>query len=138
MSEREIFEALLGKPSGERDSCLNSLCGSDAALMHRVEALLAAHDNAASYLSKPAVMDVTGAFTPGNKTDDQNASYQLGTVLGGRYKLLERIGEGGMGSVFMAEQMQPVQRKVAVKLIKPGMDTKTVVARFEAEHRPWH
>src|SRR4029077_8305355 len=60
---------------------------------------------------------------------------QPGAVIAGRYKLLEEIGEGGMGTVWVAEQTQPVRRKVAVKLIKAGMDSKSVIARFEAERQ---
>jgi serine/threonine protein kinase len=59
----------------------------------------------------------------------------IGTIIAGRYKLRQEIGEGGMGSVYLAEQLQPVRRQVALKLIKPGMDSKTVLARFESERQ---
>ena len=71
-------------------------------------------------------MTQTAAYVP---------SEQPGTVIAGRYKLLEEIGEGGMGTVWVAEQTQPVRRKVALKLIKAGMDSKSVLARFEAERQ---
>ena len=64
---------------------------------------------------------------------DQGTSESVGTIVAGRYKLLEEIGEGGMGTVWVAEQLQPVRRKVALKLIKAGMDSKAVLARFDAE-----
>src|SRR5205823_3636246 len=95
-------------------------------LRQRVEALLAADERVGSFLAAPvAVADVAIEVRMGE---------QPGTVIG-PYKLLEQIGEGGMGLVFMAEQTQPVRRKVALKILKPGMDTRQVVARFEAERQ---
>src|SRR5205814_6825202 len=76
---------------------------------------------------KPGMPDKTVGYLPSGE--------QVGTVIAGRYKLLEEIGEGGMGSVWVAEQTQPVRRKVALKLIKAGMDSKTVLSRFEAERQ---
>ena len=84
--------------------------------------------------------DATGSFgDPDSTASHHPASVpdETGTLLAGKYKLLERIGEGGMGSVWMAQQAAPVKRKVAVKLIKPGMDSRLVIARFEAECRRW-
>src|SRR5207249_367572 len=97
-----------------------------------VYALLAANDSAGSVLSSPASVVVLAG-------QQATASFRsirggAGTVIG-RYKLLEEIGEGGFGVVFMAEQQQPVRRKVALKVVKPGMDTRQVVARFEAERQ---
>jgi tetratricopeptide (TPR) repeat protein/serine/threonine protein kinase len=117
LSERSIFEAALDKATpGERAAFLDQACGADQALRREVEALLAVHDRLA----------VTG--------EDPLAGERTGSVIG-PYKLLQQIGEGGMGSVFMAEQTSPVQRKVALKLIKAGMDSKQVIARFEAERQ---
>src|SRR5207237_2439612 len=92
---------------------------------------------AGSFLDRPAAaVGATGAFTP--VADEAVAAVPLrerpGTVIG-PYKLLQQIGEGGMGTVFMAEQTQPVQRKVALKVIKAGMDSRQVIARFEAERQ---
>jgi tetratricopeptide (TPR) repeat protein len=86
-----------------------------------VDALLAAHDDAGPFLETPSPAPATPFMPPGTVID--------------RYKLLESIGEGGYGTVFMAEQVTPVQRKVALKIIKPGMDTRQVIARFDAERQ---
>src|SRR5262245_32589404 len=115
--------------AGQRAAYLEHACAGDAALRQRVEALLAAHDRAAHFLDRPA--------GPPEGTADHvfRAEDAVGAVVAERYKLLEKIGEGGMGTVWMAEQRQPVKRLVAVKLIKPGMDSKAVLARFEAERQ---
>ncbi len=110
----------------DRAAYLDEACAGDAALRQRVEALLRAHDEPGAFLSEaPADPATTAAHTPA----------LVGTVIAGRYKLLEEIGDGGMGTVWMAEQREPVKRLVAVKLVKPGMDSKTVLARFEAERQ---
>jgi serine/threonine protein kinase len=128
MTEREIFLAALKQPTaGERAAFLDQACGSDANLRGQIEALLAEHDQLGSYLEAPvAAGQRTLAAAP--------ATERPGTIIG-PYKLLQQIGEGGMGVVWMAEQSQPVQRKVALKVIKPGMDSRQVVARFEAERQ---
>ena len=86
-----------------------------------------------------AASDATGEYTPDPRapagTSDSQPSGRPGTVVAGRYKLLEKIGEGGMGAVWVAEQTEPVKRSVAVKLIKAGMDSQAVLARFEAERQ---
>ena len=112
----------------ERNAYLEQACAGDPNLRGRVEALLRAHERAGHLLDRPAPrsLESTGAFV---------AHEQPGVVIAGRYKLLEEIGEGGMGTVWVAEQTQPVKRKVAIKLIKAGMDSKSVVARFEAERQ---
>jgi serine/threonine protein kinase/tetratricopeptide (TPR) repeat protein len=133
MTEEAIFhEALARTDPTARAAFLAEHC-PDPDLRARVDALLAAHDQSAGVLERPAA---TGAYTPG--PDDAgpapDASERPGTRIG-PYKLLQKIGEGGMGAVWMAEQEQPVRRKVALKLIKPGMDSAQVVARFEAERQ---
>src|SRR5262249_54189431 len=91
-----------------------------------VESLLRAFDQADNFLELPAPASLP--------TTDEPAREPPGTVIG-PYKLLEQVGEGGMGLVFLAEQAKPVRRKVALKLIKPGMDSRQVLARFEAERQ---
>jgi serine/threonine protein kinase/formylglycine-generating enzyme required for sulfatase activity len=122
----------------ERAAYLDRECGGEAELRTRVEALLRAND--ASPLPEPGRADATGAFPPdvpaaGATTDHPGKDEQAGTVIAGKYTLVEVIGEGGMGSVWRARQTEPVKRYVAVKLIKAGMDSKQVLARFEAERQ---
>jgi WD40 repeat protein/serine/threonine protein kinase len=122
LSERSIFEAAIEKDSPEeRAAYLDHACGSDTGLRQQVEALLAAHERLGD-IPLPATVD------------EPAVAERPGAVIG-PYKLLEQIGEGGFGVVFMAEQTQPVRRKVALKVLKPGMDTRQVVARFEAERQ---
>src|SRR5713101_5184460 len=104
---------------------LEKACGSDAALRMRVRELMQAHRDAGAFLGRAEKPDTTR---------DQPLAEAPGTVIG-PYKLLEQIGEGGFGVVFLAEQTQPLRRKVALKVIKPGMDTRQVIARFEAERQ---
>ena len=114
-----------------RATCLDAACGTDHALRRRVEALLRAAESAGDFLEQPP----TGL---GGGTDSTPLVSDLSEHPGdriGRYKLLERIGEGGCGVVYMAEQEEPVRRRVALKVIKLGMDTRSVVARFEAERQ---
>ena len=127
MNEEEMFhQALALSLPEERAAYLERACAGDRALRKSIEALLQANDGASGFLCGPA---------PGlTRGDDQPAREAPGTVMG-PYKLLEAIGEGGMGVVYMAEQTQPVRRKVALQVIKPGMDTRQVVARFEAERQ---
>src|SRR5262249_50408203 len=128
MNERDIFiGALQRENSAERRAYLDRACGEDQALRRRGGALLQVAEQAGSFLQAPAVSPVATAA-------EQPAAERLGTVVG-PYKLLQQIGEGGMGTVFMAEQTEPVQRKVALKIIKPGMDSRQVIARFEAERQ---
>jgi serine/threonine protein kinase/tetratricopeptide (TPR) repeat protein len=113
----------------ERAAYLDQACAGDPAVRAGVEALLRAHDRAGHLLDRPALGDAgrTGAY--------QAPTELPGTVIAGRYKLLEEIGEGGMGTVWVAEQTAPVRRKVALKLVKPGLDSRSVLARFEAERQ---
>ena len=128
---KSIFLAASEKPAAERAAFLDEATGGDTVLRQRVEALLKAHDNQDSFLNKVvadfgATVDLSPAEPP--------LAERPGTVIG-PYKLLQQIGEGGMGVVFMAEQTEPIQRTVALKIIKPGMDTRQVIARFEAERQ---
>src|SRR5438094_5534830 len=121
--EKEIFEQALDiTPAEERLRFLTSACGKDAALLARVQALLRADESGESFLpGQPKATVVPITEKPGDKI--------------GRYKLLQQIGEGGCGVVYMAEQTEPVRRRVALKVIKLGMDSKQVIARFEAERQ---
>jgi serine/threonine protein kinase len=115
--------------AADRAAYLDQACGPDAGLRAEVEGLLATLARAGEFMRRPAAAvaaGVTAGYEP--------LSESLGTRVG-PYKLLQQIGEGGMGVVYMAEQEQPVRRKVALKIIKPGMDSKQVVARFEAERQ---
>jgi serine/threonine protein kinase/tetratricopeptide (TPR) repeat protein len=127
MSERDLFIAAL-KITGlaERSAWLDRECGGDAALRQRIEVLLQAFDKAGSLLENPAVAN--------GPTTGEPITERPGTVIG-PYKLIEPIGEGGMGTVFLAQQQEPVKRLVALKIIKPGMDSRLVLARFEAERQ---
>jgi serine/threonine protein kinase/formylglycine-generating enzyme required for sulfatase activity len=118
----------------ERTALLDRECGDDLALRARIEALLRAHDRAGHLLDRPLLSQShrTGVYDLLAAADPSEA---VGALLAGRYKLLEEIGAGGMGTVWLAEQTEPVRRKVALKLIKPGMDSRRVLARFEAERQ---
>jgi serine/threonine protein kinase len=126
MNEQSLFiEALEKQDSAERAAFLDQRCAGDPVLRQRLERLLQRHQQADSFLETP-----TSAWAAISELMRERP----GTVIG-PYKLLQQIGEGGMGTVFMAEQEQPVRRKVALKIIKPGMDSRQVVARFEAERQ---
>src|SRR5260370_25480278 len=128
LSERWIFEAAIEMRSPEeRAAYLDQTCGSNEGLRKDVAALLAAHDRL------PSIHPAAGAPSA-SATVAEPISERPGAVIG-PYKLLEQIGEGGFGVVFMAEQQQPIRRKVALKVLKPGMDTRQVIARFEAERQ---
>jgi serine/threonine protein kinase/Flp pilus assembly protein TadD len=122
-----IFFAARQQEPQNRAAYLDEVCGEDADLRQRVEQFLAAQADIGSFLESPAAVPLIA-------TVDEPISERPGTVIG-PYKLLEQIGEGGFGVVFMAEQQQPLRRKVALKVLKPGMDTRQVVARFEAERQ---
>jgi len=126
--EEVLFREALKRASGpERDSFLNQVCAGDQPLYARLQALCQAHENPGPFL-KPPVAPPTAATVVIPPEEGP------GTVIG-RYKMLERIGEGGFGVVYVAEQREPVKRRVALKIIKLGMDTRQVVARFEAERQ---
>jgi serine/threonine protein kinase/WD40 repeat protein len=121
-----IFMAAIERPVEARAAYLDEVCGNDRELKSRIVRLLDAQPKAADFLESPAAE--LGA------TVDQPITEKPGTQIG-PYKLLQQIGEGGFGVVYMAEQIEPVKRRVALKIIKPGMDTHEVVARFEAERQ---
>src|SRR5215468_9404244 len=124
---RDLFLAALERPPAQRPTYLEAACAGDPALRGRLEALLRAHAQPGAFLSEdqPPTADATGP----------PASDAAGAVIAGRYTLLQRIGEGGMGEVWLARQQEPVKRQVALKLIKAGMDSKAVLARFEVERQ---
>jgi eukaryotic-like serine/threonine-protein kinase len=146
-----LFNAALGLSPPEREAYLAHACGGDAQLRQRVERLLRALDQAGGFLtagekfnaaSGPAAHgDLTGEGVPPSQSDAAGDPTVLAPITEqpgdriGRYKLLQRIGEGGCGVVYMADQEEPVRRRVALKVIKLGMDTKQVIARFEAERQ---
>jgi tetratricopeptide (TPR) repeat protein len=126
LPEESIFaQALEIASAAERAAFLDRACGNNQALRGEVEALLRAHEQSGDLLDLPEKSPVTTDL-PGQE--------HPGTFLG-PYKLLEQIGEGGMGIVWMAEQTEPIQRRVAVKVVKEGMDSRQVLARFEAERQ---
>src|SRR3954467_10904545 len=126
-TEESIFYAALELGDAHaRADYISRACGSDGQMRHRVEGLLSAYGEG-EFLESPIVdLAATAQHEP--------ISEKLGATIG-PYKLLEQIGEGGMGLVFMAEQTHPLRRRVALKIIKPGMDTQSVIARFEAERQ---
>src|SRR3974390_801113 len=127
---RDLFLAVLALTSADAQSrYLDQACRDKPELRQRVEILLREHQRAGSFLEEPAPLSP-------RPTLDMNApvTEKAGDRIG-RYKLLQQIGEGGCGVVYMAEQEEPVRRRVALKVIKLGMETKSVVARFEAERQ---
>jgi serine/threonine protein kinase/tetratricopeptide (TPR) repeat protein len=123
---RDLFLAAAELPAGDRTAYLSANAGDDAELLAAVERLLAAHEQPAPILARVA---------PGVRTADYaTIAETVGTKIG-PYKLMEQIGEGGFGLVFVAEQTEPVRRKVAIKVIKPGMDSRQVMNRFQAERQ---
>jgi serine/threonine protein kinase/Tfp pilus assembly protein PilF len=126
--EKTIFRAAVQlKTPAERTAYIDKVCGADLALKARIMALLQAHEDKGDFLE--GIIEDLGVTL-----DDSPLTEAPGTVIG-NYKLLEQIGEGGMAVVYMAEQKEPIRRKVALKIIKLGMDTKEVIARFEVERQ---
>jgi serine/threonine protein kinase/tetratricopeptide (TPR) repeat protein len=135
---QEVFLAALEKSvPAERAVVLDRECASDPELRRRVDALLRTHELPDNVFDTPVLS--------GLSTHSESESYQIewqdrvpigtGTLLAGRYRLMDLLGEGGMGTVYRAEQSEPIRRTVAVKLVKPGMDTKSVLARFASERQ---
>ncbi len=125
-AKRIFLQALQSATPAQREALLQEACGGDDTLRQQVDLLLDAHEHADSFLEKGALA--------GGATVDQPLVEQPGTHIG-PYRLVEKLGSGGMGVVFLAEQTEPVQRQVALKIIRPGMDTERVIARFEAERQ---
>src|SRR5438874_12304491 len=126
MTEETLFAEALAKQGEARAAFLGEHCKDDVELRKQLDALLWANEHPDPFLEAPAPL--AGA------TMRQSACERPGAVIG-PYKLMEEIGEGGFGLVFVAEQMHPVRRRVALKVIKPGMDSRQVIARFEAERQ---
>jgi len=125
-SEESIFHAALALPPANRPPFLLEACADNPELLRNVRELLRAHEVSGGFMEKPPVADLPGAELaleekPGGRI--------------GRYKLLEMIGEGGCGRVYMAEQEEPIRRRVALKIVKLGMDTREVIARFDSERQ---
>ncbi len=126
--EDAIYHEAAARSPAERAAYLKVVCGGDGALIARMEALLKARDINDDFLKAPPLLGQATALYGFSVTEAPG-------IVVGRYKLLERIGEGGMAVVYMAEQQEPIHRKVALKIIKLGMDTRQVIARFEAERQ---
>jgi serine/threonine protein kinase len=124
-SLRAIFDQAVELPGSQRDEFLKTACGPDMKLRAAVESLLAAHDRAGSFLADPVIapnlLQAREILSPNSRID--------------RYTLIRVLGEGGYGTVYLAEQDPPLRRRVALKVIKPGMDTRQVIARFELERQ---
>ena len=128
MKEKEIFYQVLEQPVEHRAAFLEAAYGADVALRQRIAGILSARENPGSFLQQPVcgVADLP--------TLDEPILERIGSQIG-PYKLLEEIGQGGMGTVYMAEQKKPVRRCVALKIVKAGMDSRQVLARFDAERQ---
>jgi serine/threonine protein kinase/tetratricopeptide (TPR) repeat protein len=128
--QREVaaFEAALQLPPERREAYLDQVCGGDAELRRRVGSLLKAHQSETDLIEPTAA--TLGSSFPREVLPTEKPGDRIG-----RYKLLQQIGEGGCGVVYMAEQDEPIRRRVALKVIKLGMDTKSVIGRFEAERQ---
>src|SRR5688572_1377311 len=139
VTEEAIFTQALEKPTPhERSAFLDQACAHDPALRNRVEALLRSHQHARDFLEAPPIARHDQPVIDRSAPTVGQPPPQHGEHTGahvGRYRLLQEIGQGGFGAVWMAEQREPVKRKVALKIIKLGMDTRQVIARFEAERQ---
>jgi tetratricopeptide (TPR) repeat protein len=155
MTEESLFHEALARPAGERAAFLDVACAGQPQLRAAVEALLAAHEASGSLLDRPPAelghtVDpepgparplATGEYTPepaaspAVATTGSHPQGAPGLVIAGRYSLVEKLGEGGMGEVWVARQTEPVKRKVALKLITAGLDSRAVLARFQQERQ---
>jgi len=148
-AELIFFAALEKGTAEERMAYVKGACGDDTKLRQRVERLLAAHPHIGNFMQPVAQPEISGigaavlpkaqdrppCSEPDATMSHDGPSEGIGVVIGGRYKLLETLGQGGMGAVFMAQETAPVKRLVALKLIKLGMDSRQVLTRFEAERQ---
>jgi serine/threonine protein kinase/Tol biopolymer transport system component len=131
---KQVFQEALEKTGPDRTAFVAAGCGDDGQLRAQVEALLAAHDEAGEFLARPTTMGANAAAVAVAGVSAAGRPEGSGSRIG-PYKLLQSIGEGGFGVVYMAEQEEPIRRRVALKIIKLGMDTKQVIARFETERQ---
>ena len=131
-SAKTIFEDICDLDAAEQQSALDEMCDGDVDLLNEVKSLLAAQQVAGEFLNQPTMDSADSNLAP--TLDTVEIAECAGSEVD-RYKLLEKIGEGGFGVVYMAQQSEPIRRRVALKIIKLGMDTKQVVARFEAERQ---
>jgi serine/threonine protein kinase/Tol biopolymer transport system component len=131
---KQVFQEALEKTGPDRTRFVAVACGDDGPLRAQVETLLAAHDEAGEFLAMPTTTGADAAAMAATGVAAAAAPEGLGSRIG-PYKLLQVIGEGGFGVVYMAEQEEPIRRRVALKIIKLGMDTKQVIARFEIERQ---
>ena len=129
INEEEIFQVAAALPSGDRTEYLDAACGDDLAVRARMERLLASHEES-GFMPAPLVEQNSELEKIMNLLKPEESGERIGP-----YKLLQPLGEGGFGTVWMADQMEPVKRRVALKIIKMGMDTKEVIARFEQERQ---
>ncbi len=127
-----IFHEALALPPAARSEYLDRACQGDRTVRDQVESLLEAHEQAGGFMGE---VTIESAATIDQIDSEQAESPQRQGQVIGRYRLLQQIGEGGFGTVWMAEQEEPVKRRVALKIIKLGMDTRQVIARFEAERQ---
>src|SRR5262249_6241708 len=131
---KELFAAALEfQDLQARQAFLDRECGADAELRQRLDVLLAANDAPNPVLNQPLMAEAPAV--PAVFESLTSPAEAVGSVIAGKYKLLQEIGAGGMGTVFMADQTHPVKRRVAIKVIKAGMDSARVLARFEAERQ---
>ena len=141
--EVAIFAAALELPADQRGAYLDQACAGDAALRRQVEALLRVHDDAGEFFEKlasvaqPTAAERAMPGATGTIRIPAIPSEKAGDRIG-RYKLLQQIGEGGCGVVYMAEQEEPVRRRVALKVIKLGTDTKSVIVGYDHVEAPQH
>jgi serine/threonine protein kinase len=127
--EEVIFDSVIGLPPDQRPAYLNRVCAGDAQLRQRIDVLIKSHDRAGAFLQPEQPAGKGGTLVV-----PTTPAEQPGDVIG-HYKIREKLGEGGCGAVYVAEQTEPVRRRVALKVIKLGMDTRSVIARFEAERQ---
>lgn len=138
MNEETLFHLALEKSSPEeRAAFLDGVCFGQPQLRAAVEALLQAHEGISSFLNRPPISESTTCDVAPGRASDSAVWPRCGDMDGrlGPYKLIKKIGEGGMGEVWLAEQSQPFKRNVALKIIKPGMGSEQILARFEAERQ---